>query len=508
MLRITFVIGFTLVASAVVLTLASNWFIREARLDSERDHHQALAAVAAAHVEDVLTRTAEREDHLARMVATAWTEGESEATALLDVYPKFLFESDLHLIRPQGEVVWSMNAVTSPPALPPSEAAAVIAARSLTSTISMCSSQSSIGLACIASPVIGGDGSLLGVLLAEIDLKSRPVDLLSLDTLNDDFVITLMTEDGVVLASNDPSISSSGRDVEEIAAGSVMAPVNLVPGWTIALEPKASTGAPFWTTEGSELVGVTLMIVSVALIGIWMTTRGTRHPVISVPMGSMRRLPDALVRRHGQERQRLSRELGEQAAQSLAALAMTLDDLEGRAISNPEDLPDRIAGARLSALKVMSQLRSLATRLHPPVLDDFGLEPALRSLAKGQLAGKGMQVEVTSSGTGSKPDPLVESVLFRAAQELIDNIDKHSQATTVCIAVHRSAEQITLTVEDDGLGLDLSPSTTDTGWHTGLGNATVRQLVTSVGGTMTVQSQRSRGMRIVITIPSEPSSDA
>ena len=68
--------------------------------------------LAAAHIEDVLTRTIDRERHLARMVAGAWNRDEIQAQAVLDFYPKLLFESDLHLIRPRGEVVWSMGSLS------------------------------------------------------------------------------------------------------------------------------------------------------------------------------------------------------------------------------------------------------------------------------------------------------------------------------------------------------------------------------------------------------------
>ena len=88
---------------------------------AQRTQLSSTARAVAGHVDDVLTRTRGREEHLARMVANAWSQGEPQLTNLLDAYPRLLFESDLYLLRPQGELVWSMRpGVSIPGACPPS----------------------------------------------------------------------------------------------------------------------------------------------------------------------------------------------------------------------------------------------------------------------------------------------------------------------------------------------------------------------------------------------------
>jgi len=505
MLRIAFVIGL-LAGLTVVLVVASNWFLRDSRLDVRRDHQQTSAMLAAAHVEDVLTRTINREQHLARMVAGAWNRGEIEAQKVLDLYPKLLFESDLHLIRPRGEVVWSMNSLSVGPSSLASETAVVAATASAESSMSECASQNSIGLACVASPIVGSDGELSAVLLAEIDLESEAVDLLSLESLNNDFVITLMSGDGVVLASNDQSFDAHTIDsttaleplaTADIEAGSSVVPIDLVPGWTIALQPREPFAVPLWTNEASGLLVVGIAAFALASTAAWITLRRGSRLMMVAPFASIG-APRALIQRQIDERQQLSNELGEDAAQLLAALAMTLGDLDS---ANPQQARSRVARARLLALQVMNDIRGLTTRLHPPTLRDFGLAAGLRSFAESRFAGTSVDVHVATVGMTPIRDSFVESVLFRAAQELIDNIYEHSGASAALITIQMSEKRLTLTVEDDGPGFDTAAVSPGARECSGVGIALVRQLVSALGGAVDIWSRRGRGTRVVITVP-------
>ena len=504
MLRLTFVIGL-LAGLTVVLVVASNWLLRDSRLDDRRDHQQSSAMLAAAHVEDVLTRTIDREQHLARMVAGAWDRGEIQAQEVLDFYPKLLFESDLHLIRPRGEVVWSMNSLNVGPSRLASETAVVATVGSSESSISECASQNSIRLACIASPIVGGDGELSAVLLAEIDLESEAVDLLSLEALNDDFVITLVSGNGVVLASNDQGFDAHTIDstkasepltTGDIEAGASVVPIDLVPGWTIVLQLRDPFAVPLWTTEANWLLVVGLTASALASTGAWITLRRVSRSIVAAPSASIG--PRALIRKQIDERQQLSNELGENAAQSLAALAMTLDDLGS---SNPKDVRSQIARARAVVLQVMNNIRGLTTRLHPPTLSDFGLEAGLRSFAESRFAGTSVDVHVAAVGVTPTRDRFVESVLFRAAQELIDDIHRRANAGAVLITVEMSQKKLSLTVEDDGPGLDAAASPADTTKYSGIGIIFVQQLVSSLGGTVDVQSKHGQGTRVRLTVP-------
>lgn len=505
MLRLAFVIGL-LAGLTVVLVLTSNLLIRDSRMDARRDDQRTSAMVAAAHVEDVLTRTIDREQHLARMVAEAWNRDEIQAKEVLDLYPKLLFESDLHLIRPRGELVWSMNSLSVRAPRLASETAVVAAAASLESSLSECASETSIGLACIASPIVGSDGELSAVLLAEIDLEGEAVDLLSLESLNDDFVITLMSGSGVVLASNDQGFdahaigsttASEPVTPGDVEAESLVVPIDLVPGWTIVLQPRETVAVAIWTNEASWLLVVGLAASVLASIAAWATLRRMSPPMIVAPFASIG-APRALIQRQIDERQQLSNELGEDAAQSLAALAMTLGDLDS---AHPQQARSQIARARTLALQVMNDLRGLTTRLHPSTLSDFGLAAGLRSFAESRFAGTSVDVHVAAVGMTPIRDRFVESVLFRAAQELIDNIYEHSGASAVLITTRMSEKRLTLTVEDDGSGFDTAAVSSGASECSGIGIALVRQLVSALGGAVDIRSRRGRGTRVVITVP-------
>jgi signal transduction histidine kinase len=372
--------------------------------------------------------------------------------------------------------------------------------------MSECVSQTSIGFACIASPIAGSDGELSAVLLAEIDLETESVDLLSLETLNDDFVITLMSGDGVVLASNEQSVdthtiesttASAPLTTGGMEAGSSIVPIDLVPGWTVSLQPREPFTSPLWADEAGWLLAVVLAASVLASIGAWITLRRMSRPMIAAPFASVG-APRALIQRQIDERQQLSNELGEDAAQSLAALAMMLGDLDS---SNPQDMRGRLARASAVALQVMDDIRGLATRLHPPTLRHFGLEAALKSFVEKRFANGDVDVHVAAVGTRPERDQFVESVLFRVAQELIDDIYMRSDARAVLIIIEMSQKQLSLTIEDDGPSHHAVEVPSDTSQFSGIAIASVQQLVSSLGGTVAIQSEHRRGTRVLITLP-------
>jgi two-component system sensor histidine kinase DegS len=219
--------------------------------------------------------------------------------------------------------------------------------------------------------------------------------------------------------------------------------------------------------------------------------------MIAVPLASTG-APHALIQRQIEEREQMSNELGEDVAQSLAALAMTLDDLDS---SNPQDVRGRIAGARTLALQVMDDIRGLVTRLHPPTLRHFGLDAALKSFAERRFADSNVDVHVATVGTRPRRDQLAESVLFRAAQELMDDIYMRSDASAVLIIIDMSQKHLNLTIEDDGPGHDAAVGPSDTTQYSGISIAFVRQLVSSLGGTVALQYEHRRGTRVLITLP-------
>ena len=192
------------------------------------------------------------------------------------------------------------------------------------------------------------------------------------------------------------------------------------------------------------------------------------------------------------ERQRLAEDLHDGPLQNVLAARMDLEEAL-------ESGSDPLVSAAESALReVAAGLRSTVTTLHPQVLAQLGLAPALRELAD-QFAKRGgydLRADLAEVG---RPD--AQSLLYRVARESLTNINKHARATTVDIVLSRSGDAITLVIADDGVGFDraLIPLRVAEG-HIGLASQYLR--VESLGGTFDLTTAPGAGTRIEVRIPS------
>ena len=114
------------------------------------------------------------------------------------------------------------------------------------------------------------------------------------------------------------------------------------------------------------------------------------------------------------------------------------------------------AAATASLRDVAARLRSVATELHPPVLDDLGLAPAIEGSAR-QATGPTVDVEITNHagyGQGQRPPPDIELAAFRIVQEAITNASRHADASHIRVSGEVARDTIEIAVADDGRGLD------------------------------------------------------
>jgi two-component system sensor histidine kinase UhpB len=143
------------------------------------------------------------------------------------------------------------------------------------------------------------------------------------------------------------------------------------------------------------------------------------------------------------------------------------------------------------------ELRRVAYDLRPLVLDDHGLAPALRTLARriGQRAG--IFVE-TRWAEGERLPGDVETAIYRIAQEALTNVVKHAGASRAVLEVGRTRHAVTLRVLDDGRGFDPRVVEKLCG---GMGLEGVRQRVLALEGELTIQSRPGGGAEIRVSIP-------
>ncbi len=213
-----------------------------------------------------------------------------------------------------------------------------------------------------------------------------------------------------------------------------------------------------------------------------------------------------------QERRRLALELHDQSSQTLTALTMHAQALEdllaADAAPAPALLRKQVAQVNQLAGRAMSELRHVAEQLRPVILDDLGLEAALRWLAED--VGQGTHLRVLAQApTFDEQTPRlpaeVETALFRIAQEGLTNVARHAQASEVTLKLLRQPEQVTLLICDDGRGLPLASENEAAHLRAGLGLAGMQERARLLGGTLDITSQPDQGTVIQARIPLEAS---
>ena len=169
-----------------------------------------------------------------------------------------------------------------------------------------------------------------------------------------------------------------------------------------------------------------------------------------------------------------------------------------------EDLRDEPSGAVLDRIEsavrdTVTQLRSTVSTLHPQVLAQVGLTAALVELARQHEQRTGVVVGIDVDEVGTPPS---QALLYRAGRELLANAHKHSQATRLSLALHRSDAELVLTVADNGVGFDpavLAESVA--GGHIGLASLIVS--VEAFGGRIDIAATPGGGTTATVTVPVE-----
>jgi len=209
----------------------------------------------------------------------------------------------------------------------------------------------------------------------------------------------------------------------------------------------------------------------------------------------IRRLEAASRRAEEAERRRIGRELHDEAGQSMLLLRLQLEMIERDA---PAPLRPRLAETRAIAERAVAELRRLVAALSPAVLDRLGLKSALRQLAarfqKTHPAGLRLRISTSSEHL---PMPTRE-VIYRVAQECLQNIAKHSRATQVNISLGSADKSIRLSVADNGAGFCAETARNQ---PMSFGLAGMRERASLLGGTLTVRSAPGEGARITLQLP-------
>lgn len=188
---------------------------------------------------------------------------------------------------------------------------------------------------------------------------------------------------------------------------------------------------------------------------------------------------------------RFSHELHDELGQALAAVKANLSALRG--LGNDA----RVEDCSHLVDEAIKNVRELSQLLRPTILDDFGLDAALGSLAESFSQRTGIEVQYRCELDGRRLRDQAETHLFRIAQEALTNVARHSQATSVAIELIPRGNDVSLTIRDNGRGLDMEERRSSRG----LGLAGMQTRARGCGGTLTMESTPGKGLRLEVTCP-------
>ncbi len=249
---------------------------------------------------------------------------------------------------------------------------------------------------------------------------------------------------------------------------------------------------------GFLIVSAAAVLFAYYLNGI-MTQSADRRELIEQLEAARAELA-AAERREGilQERARLAREIHDTLAQGFIGVITHLEASEQHLPENVARSRHHLTQAKELARRGLSQARRVVQDLRPEVLEELPLPDAVKRVVQDWTQQSGIEAQTTITGTHNHLHPEVETTLIRAVQEALANVQKHSQASSAQVTLSYMDDVLMLDVQDNGIGLENAPPPSNGG---GYGLTAMRQRVSQVGGSLTVESEQGEGTTVVIQLP-------
>jgi len=206
---------------------------------------------------------------------------------------------------------------------------------------------------------------------------------------------------------------------------------------------------------------------------------------------------EMIIQAQESERQRLARQMHDGPAQALSnfilqtEIAMRLFDID------QVRAKDELSSVKAAATTTFQKVRDFIFELRPMMLDDLGLGPTLSRYAEAYKDQSGIEIRLVSSGLEQRLESYLEVMIFRAIQELLNNVALHSKASLVKVQIDTSNNTVRVSVEDDGHGFDVNRMNE----KGGMGLKVIRDRVEMLGGTIEMHSVIGQGTHILFTIP-------
>lgn len=206
-----------------------------------------------------------------------------------------------------------------------------------------------------------------------------------------------------------------------------------------------------------------------------------------------------LVATQETERRHLARELHDEIGQGLTVAQLNLQAL--LQLPDTDALKPRLEKSLEVVERVLEQVHDISLNLRPSILDDLGLEPALRWLTDRQAALVGLQAAFHADPLEQRLDSVIETECFRVAQGALTNVLRHAQAKTVSVELRKESGQLHLRVRDDGIGFDVAALREKAVHGASLGLLSMEERAALAGGGLEFTSVPQRGTEVHAWFP-------
>jgi signal transduction histidine kinase len=195
-----------------------------------------------------------------------------------------------------------------------------------------------------------------------------------------------------------------------------------------------------------------------------------------------------IVTASDQTRRRIERDLHDGTQQRLVSLALAMRAAEAGTPPGRDDLRTELSRIAAGLVDAVAELREISRGIHPAILSQGGLGPALRTLARRSA----IPIDLNTAKNVRLPEP-VEVAVYYVTSEALANAAKHAQASCIEVSLATSDGSLLLSIRDDGVG----------GAEPGRGSGLVglQDRIEALGGTITVDSPPGGGTSILVTLP-------
>jgi PAS domain S-box-containing protein len=216
--------------------------------------------------------------------------------------------------------------------------------------------------------------------------------------------------------------------------------------------------------------------------------------------GQLRHLSHQILSAQEDERRKISRELHDEIAQTLAGINLRLGALKAEAGARGQGFQNKISRTQRLVEKSVEIVHRFARDLRPTLLDDLGLIPALHAFVKIFTKDTGLRVRLTVFAGVEELGSSKRTVLYRVAQEALTNVARHAHATTVDMHIEKLAQTVSMVIKDNGTCPPTDPMrAAKRGKRLGL--IGMRERLEMVGGSFDIQCVEGKGTTVHAEIP-------